>query len=746
MAATCATAQRIIHIATSATNVAIYSYRDVVEAAKNAEIGAVFHTMYYSNANDEGRALYVITEDTVAGYVTDSFAVRFISTGKYLKLLPSGGYVNGNAFGLAPDGVTDNKQKIELAIDYAKAIKSDVKFTGYGVNRFKINSKVDVTEDSITIVGVNNFKIIFNQRSHHAIEFNNCNYSTFSGVHFEGVRDTFVIGQLTCMFINNSKKFRVSDIHTTYAALFLGQNRTEDTINTVYIEKCLAKNFFTPSIPGSGYIITNCIFEQSDSTYLDRDFAGNYGSSHALYGFADRRNIVITHNMFTNIRLDGVKFSGGTGHVNNVVISHNTFSKCGTAVTIGADGAADHPHRGFIISHNIFRDCFGQRAGWTSTECTIRLYSCTDVSIKDNLFTYRSTNNTYWVYTIRGNSSGNREMGNLVIENNSFYGVDVDNNQSTLDVVGKQILLQNWNQYNGGILRIAGNKFENGFQLTLIDNVNVIIENNYLSSSAPLQLTGCAYVRVRNNTQSYHSSHSFDRSAIYINCSWVDEGDNIVNAKENKPSVWRQETNGVRGVKNPLTIKTGIAYPSMGKPMTGFFYGSGWSNNDSISIDGNVLRHGTHFIDAATLIAAINALPNYIAYDLSDSTGFVNYTNFIVIQKEVASVNPTNYVVLIYAAAFTAGISAFGGQVGSEPGYAKALKMFGGGGNKLVIFSPVANEQVSYLFTPLNDAAKTLGEPTRQLSTNPNSYIGIIEFSFLETPTGAERYLYHILN
>lgn len=723
-----------------------------ITGATQMTLGTVVSTKSYSTNNDLGGSLYEITNDTVTGYPVDGIAVTNLGNGKYLKLLAVDGYINGNSFGLNPNGVYDNSNALNSAILYAQITNNSLKLSGFSSNSFNVNSVLQVTDNNIKIISTNNFTIKFNSAVRNCIEVGNVNNVNISGINFKGSLDT-TVSHNAALFLNLTKTGIVSNCYAIYSPLFLGQNRTQDTINTVYIKDCVNENFLSPNNPGSGYIITGCKFLLSDSTYLDRK--NGVGSSHAIYGFADRRNVIISNCMFKNIRIDGIKCSGSTGHVNNWVINGNTFDKCGTAITIGGDVLNDYPHRGFIVTNNIFRNCFGQRLGWTSTECTLRLYACDDVTIDNNLFSYNThpSNSAYYTYTIRGNASGKKYMSNLRITNNRFYGVDVNNVPTDVDYNGKPIYLVNWNQFSSGELVISNNTFEKGFQLIIQESANVRVENNVGKGSIFLEASNCAYLIVKENTFYNDTDSGIDRCVIYSNISWLNDSDNkLIGFASTKPSGWAVQYNGIIQGKIPLTLKSGITFPTFGKPIAGFWYGSGWETGDYLLLNGTQIDYNVDFTTPSTLINYINTnISGYKAFDLNDSLGIAT-TNFIIIQRQgTPPIANIDEILLVRTSSYTACVTAMEG-IRKLSGSTDRYIPFRGGGNinKIVIFSPYATQQTGFLFEGLTSAETDflkLNALYRNVGvSNKPGVDGTIEFEFDSEPEGSHRFIYYLIN
>lgn len=744
-------AQKVVGTPTSSHNTIYRTFAMLKADAEKWPVNTVITSLGYYQPGDEGGASYLIASDTVAGYAVDTFAVIYLSPNKYLKLLPKQG-VNANAFALDYVGTSNNEKRIEAAIKYGTAIGvKTINFYGYGTNRFNITAQIDVSQDSMHLVGHSDFKLTFNSRVFNAFYFLEANYTRIEKINVAGIRDS-TFGHNAAFFIENSRRFYVDGCNAIYAKLFHGQNRTVDTMSTVYIQNCINTNFFGANAPGSGYYIQNCMFIQSDSTVYDD--IGDIGTAHAIYGFADRRNIVIEGCMFKNIRQDAIKMSGSSGHINNVIIRNNTFEDCGSALDFGGDAAGDHQHSNLLFDGNIIRNCYGRRIGWTSTESTFRLYACDNVMISNNTFSYSHyPSNIYYRYTIRINPSGKVYMGNISIENNRFVVVDVNNNPLVPGLEGQPIYISGVGGYSPSTIKIKGNVMERGF-MPLIDNsCHVIVEDNVINGVVFAQFNTVAHLDVRNNTYFSHEASSADVSVIYTRVGWLnDVGNKHIGKTVGKPNGWAVTYNGPSQAKIPISANSGVTWPTKGKPVAGFWYGADWNAGDSLVVNGVSIKYPTHFTSDTSLIAYINStVPNRVAFDLGDSLG-IGRTGFIIVQVTGTApiANPTTGI-LIRTQSNLAGYVSMAGERKISGGTDYFANYKGGGDmNKVVVFSPYLTQQSVVVWEGFNATSNTFlttnGMPfTPKSFANKPGIDGTVEFTLPVEPVGTERFVYKIL-
>lgn len=113
------------------------------------------------------------------------------------------------------------------------------------------------------------------------------------------------------------------------------------------------------------------------------------GSSHAIYIFAGRSDIKIIGCTFRNIRTIGVKVSGSSTPIDNVIVSNCYFKNCGAAATWGADDSCEHSNLTF--TGNLLVDCTMNRTGW-SEGATIGVLGSRSIKITNNTFYFTQNN------------------------------------------------------------------------------------------------------------------------------------------------------------------------------------------------------------------------------------------------------------------------------------------------------------------------------------------------------------------
>lgn len=139
---------------------------------------------------------------------------------------------------------------------------------------------------------------------------------------------------------------------------------------------------------GSDAVVSGCRFEQPVTRDYDRTGART-GSSHAVYVFAGRENVVVSNSTFRNIRTSGVKASGSSKPIRGLVVTGCIFDDCASGVAFGADDVQEHA--GCLIAGNLFRDCATNRAGWNA-QAAVGVLGARGVVISGNVFDYTRDN------------------------------------------------------------------------------------------------------------------------------------------------------------------------------------------------------------------------------------------------------------------------------------------------------------------------------------------------------------------
>lgn len=117
------------------------------------------------------------------------------------------------------------------------------------------------------------------------------------------------------------------------------------------------------------------------------DASGNTnGSTHAVYVFAGRENVKFLGCTFEGNRTTGIKVSGSTLPIRDVLIEGCTFRECAVAIIFGADDSNEHT--GLTISNCALIDCATNRQAWGGGTQAIGVLGAQGVIIQGVRFHY----------------------------------------------------------------------------------------------------------------------------------------------------------------------------------------------------------------------------------------------------------------------------------------------------------------------------------------------------------------------
>lgn len=170
------------------------------------------------------------------------------------------------------------------------------------------------------------------------------------------------------------------------------------------LEKVIRFRYATSDVNNGNYVISEVVsstqvrfanpfgvaeaFSQGFSVdaYDNRREGGNtYGSSHAIYLFAGRSNVMVDGCTFKGIRTVALKVSGSIAPIRNIAMRGCYVFECGAAFIGGADDAQEHT--GFEIEGNQIVNTAIGREGWTESTA-IQILGAKNVAIRDNKFHY----------------------------------------------------------------------------------------------------------------------------------------------------------------------------------------------------------------------------------------------------------------------------------------------------------------------------------------------------------------------
>jgi hypothetical protein len=527
------------------------------------------------------------------------------------------------------------------------------------------------------------------------------------------------------VYARRSEDVHVRDCRLEGGGSFFQQDPNPTDVGARLID-CTVLGFRNAVTLGSDAMVSGCRFEQPATTDYDR-VDGVHGSSHAIYIFAGRSNVIVTGNTFKNIRTSGVKVSGSVRPVRGIAVTGNVFADCGNGVLFGADDRQEHS--GITITGNLFRDCATNRQGW-SDNAAVQIYGSRGVVIGSNQFDYTRDNlltagassgilatpgeSPLEDLTITGNSftagagvtypglvlraaidvryagRGNAQGGGVTIAGNTIGGVALAG-VAAAECVGLSI---NGNTFRGPVTAVdlVGNR------LPLVTN-NVLVATPTTSSNAQLRMASDSFPVVHSNIASGRLGGNPGRS-------------------------W---TVGVGGspVDFPLLGGSVRAVASEGRPEVVFGYGAGWTDGDSVQLNGTTVAtyradkpKAGEFNTASGLIALLDAVKGFRAADYGAPWGIA--TTHIRVRTSTPQRYPDAFGLTTSTVNRTAGVVlANGGASSPMVCYARG-ELRGNGNSRTVVWSPLVAPGATVAITAENAAAAAALAPGWSVARDPN--------------------------
>jgi hypothetical protein len=173
----------------------------------------------------------------------------------------------------------------------------------------------------------------------------------------------------------------------------------------------------------------------TDSSGVNENFTGVWsvdswlranllsGSTHAIYAFAGRNNVLVNGNTFRGIRATCVKASGSSAPIRGITVVNNIAVDCGDFCVMGADDAQEHTN--FIVDNNTLVDVATGSNG-NGNFVAVQILGSKSVTVTRNKLHY--TRNTIGAIDgrgIAGNfgiqvSFGAQPIEDALIEGNTF--------------------------------------------------------------------------------------------------------------------------------------------------------------------------------------------------------------------------------------------------------------------------------------------------------------------------------------
>lgn len=572
---------------------------------------------------------------------------------------------------------------------------------------------------------------VSNAQARSAFVLNDSPDTTFREITFEGddVETDITVNIGVGIIVRNSEDVKVLNCKGRYGASLYQQDNFASDVgarilgNTVYG----ARGNMTC---GSYAVIAQNRFELPTDVGYDR--SGNDGSSHAVYLFAGRTDVVIEGNVFQNMRKYGVKISGSSLPIRNMAIRGNTFNDCGGGIQWGADDTQEHSNA--IIEGNLFYNCATNRSGWNEGN-VVQALGNKSVLIRGNGFHWNRdcdasvTASAVIAVQVTRYTSTSSPVENVIIESNQFYG-DVRTGFATgnanilgilMDVreagAGSDFFAGQARAY--GTLVIRGNvvKSISSTMIQAVRCVGLIVDSNEVANVAVMAaLTGCRLPRITNNVTIAGPSTTSNAYIKMTRCSFPIIGGNSSSDRGNGSTAGKGTTigdndGGTTPVDFPLLGFTGRHRPNAALQEVVMAYGDGWADGDTVVIDGNTFTYkGTapgagEFNTMATLVALIDALANYTCVDYGAAYSVV--TNHLMIRRSAANATADLYNVAVTAVHPCAGVLLTNGGATVGACYSRGGEA-AGPGTFLIIWSPLAFMWSNPSLFPDNAAAVTL--------------------------------------
>jgi hypothetical protein len=185
------------------------------------------------------------------------------------------------------------------------------------------------------------------------------------------------------VYLRNALRARLVNLRNWYGGSLLNQDNQSGDVG-LRVTGCHSYGARGNLTCGSRVVIESSTFELPTDAGYHR--SGNNGSSHAIYLFAGRREVLIRNCHFKNIRMTGVKGSGSANPLVGLQVQNCSFVDCGTGVLWGADD--NQLHDGLLVEGNYFEDCGTNIAGWSGDTSSVVIYGSTGSVVRGNTLRY----------------------------------------------------------------------------------------------------------------------------------------------------------------------------------------------------------------------------------------------------------------------------------------------------------------------------------------------------------------------
>lgn len=517
-----------------------------------------------------------------------------------------------------------------------------------------------------------------------------------------------------------SQNLRVVRCAQRYGATLLQQNNMEDAVlgydRGLRVLACSAYGSRQAMNAGSDAVIEGYHLEQPDAD-PSYNRAGTVGSSHGIYIFAGRDNVVVRSCTFRNVRGDSVKISGSSAPIRGALIEGNTFiqetPRTSGGIVFGADDTNEHS--ACRIANNVFIDSAG-----------VGILGSNTVIIEGNQFlkTADAPSATQAVAVTRYQTAGG-VLGSpvklVIIRGNQFQAL---NGVTRAWLVAIDATRVGHGSDSGGSVFIENNQIDagNGGGISLGIEVEkcigpVVRGNSINGVVTAVNLFGNRMPEVYGNVLHPNASTSSNAQIRTLRDTFpIIHGNKTSGRFATMPGWTVGAQGGSAGADYPLLGYVVRAIPAAGRWEAPIGYGDDWTNGDTLTI---VVGGSTYtltytpsapntalgqFNSAATLISAINSVAAGVLTAADYGAPWTITTDHILVRS--AAAGATQFDIRRSCANATAGVLLINDNY-------PALRCISQGGqvapfNRTVIWSPVAQQYAAVQLIADNPDARTL--------------------------------------
>lgn len=627
-----------------------------------------------------------------------------------------GRWVDVKSYGAKGDGAADDRAAIQAAIDALSAQGGGILLLPVG--RYRLSKYLLLqNRNDITVLGVGGATLVYPSDSasvtadgiaildmyaRSAFFLSGCSGITFQRVGFEGGQSAdLTLNQGAGVCATNSTDVHLFDCRQKYGSSLFRQDSFANDVGA-RIHGCSSFATRGNLTIGNDGVISGNRFELPTTTDFDR-LSSSVGSSHAIYIFAGRSNVVIEGNTFKNIRTTGVKVSGSSLPIRNISILSNLFYDCGSGVVAGADDVQEHS--GILISWNQFVNCGTNRSGW-SDQAAIWILGVVSAQIANNNFFY-NRDCIAAVAGVRGifvsrYTTASSPIESLGITNNQFQarlGTGFASSPAAITTFAIDVQHVGQGAVSPGACLISGNEVHQSAAIGLntVENVGLVVTDNVFANVVTaIQSNGNRIPVYQNNTLIVGAFTSGNAQLKLTNdCFPIVTGNRassrLAAAGAQSFSV---SAGGSAAEDYPLLGSRGRVLPTGGRPEVLLAYGAGWTNGDTVNVNGTMFTYQSTIANGAiqfnsptTLVALIDGMANIGCADYGNP--WAVSTGHLRIRWDVANATANFFFVGTTTANPTAGVLLKNGT-GANLGFCFSRGEGAVAGTRTVIWSPLA--------------------------------------------------------